>query len=507
MSTKILVLASNPSGTERIKLNHEIRSIKESHKRSPKRDEFEICSEPAIRISDLQRIILEEKPRIVHFCGHGTGHQGLVLENDAGKPQFVSTEALTNLLKVFERRIECVVLNACHSQVPGKQINQHINFLIATKKEIRDNAALLFTKGFYDALFNGKTYEDAYKLGCNRIHLELYGSNSSERKLVPVYSEPEGKYIDLEQHEILLFLEKDDPNLIVDNDIEIPNYIDRSKVEGKSLSKDELTCPYRGLFNFSPNDAEFFFGRDVFIEKLFQATKTHNFIPVLGASGSGKSSVVLAGLVPKLKQAGNWKFTHFRPGDEPFHALAQALVPLYEPNLESTTQLKQSRQLAEYFAEGSVLLKDVFAQIESIDPNQRVLLIADQFEELYTLCPDEKIRHSFLDFLLACFQSTPHNLQRPPVLVSTMRADFLGNALAYPGLADILNSDIKVGAMNRQELSEVIVKPAAMLGVELEPGLAERILDDVENAPGNLALLEFALTELWQERTGDRCKL
>ncbi len=112
MPIKILVLASNPAGTEQLQLNPEIRSIKHSYERSQKRAEFTLQFEPAVRISELQRIILKEKPRIVHFCGHGTGHQGLVLENDTGQIQLVSTEALTNLLKIFDRRIECVVLNA-----------------------------------------------------------------------------------------------------------------------------------------------------------------------------------------------------------------------------------------------------------------------------------------------------------------------------------------------------------------------------------------------------------
>ena len=273
----------------------------------------------------------------------------------------------------------------------------------------------------------------------------------------------------------------------------------------KAAATDEiLSCPYRGLFSFSPNDAKFFFGRDVFIEKLFQATKTNNFIPVLGASGSGKSSVVLAGLVPKLEQEGNWKFTHFRPGDEPFHALAKALLPLYMPELNRMNRSEKSRDLAAKLAQGSFPLKDVFDDIESNYPNHKLLLIADQFEELFTLCPEDKIRHSFLDLLLACFQSSPNNLQSPPVLVTTMRADFLGKALAYRPLADVLSSDIKLGAMNREELSDVVVKPAELLGVEFEAGLADRILDDVENEPGNLALLEFALTELWAEQTGNQ---
>ncbi len=294
----------------------------------------------------------------------------------------------------------------------------------------------------------------------------------------------------------------------VEGSISIINYyyhreqsIDSESVESTDTTADEnLPCPYRGLFHFSPNDAEFFFGREVFVEQLFAATQSRKFIPVLGASGSGKSSVVLAGLVPKLQKQGYWKFTHFRPGSEPFQALAESLVPLYEPDKNATEQMLQARQLAEYFANGSVPLQDVFSKIKRNYPNHRVLLIADQFEELYTLCADQKVRRGFLDTLLACFQSSP---DKTTVLVGTMRADFLGNLLSYRPLADVLqNADIKLAPMNRDELSQVIAKPAEKLGVTFQDGLVERILDDVEDEPGNLPLLEFALTQLWKRRTG-----
>jgi hypothetical protein len=108
--------------------------------------------------------------------------------------------------------------------------------------------------------------------------------------------------------------------------ITITNYYYRENttvlpVASTDAADENLPCPYRGLFHFDPDDAEFFFGREVFVEELFAATQNRNFIPVLGASGSGKSSVVLAGLVPKLQKAGHWKFTHFRPGSDPFHTL------------------------------------------------------------------------------------------------------------------------------------------------------------------------------------------
>ncbi|MEG4188954.1 WD40 repeat domain-containing protein, partial [Microcoleus sp. Pol17_C1] len=288
--------------------------------------------------------------------------------------------------------------------------------------------------------------------------------------------------------------------------ITITNYYYREDIKVTPVSPDDtdeiLPCPYRGLFHFGPDDAEFFFGREVFVTELFQGTQNRNFIPVLGASGSGKSSVVLAGLVPNLQQKGHWKFTHFRPGNDPFHALALALVPLYTPELDATDRIAQARKLAGYFRGGTLPLADVFAQIQQNHPNDRVLLIADQFEELYTLCSDDTVRRSFLDILLASFPATNSQLSST-VLVATMRADFLGNALSYRPFADLLqNADIKLGAMNREELSQVIEKPADKLGVKFADGLVKRILDGVENEPGNLPLLEFALTELWKRRKG-----
>ena len=225
---------------------------------------------------------------------------------------------------------------------------------------------------------------------------------------------------------------------------------------------------------------------------------------MLGASGSGKSSVVLAGLVPKLEQEGHWKFTHFRPGSDPFHALALALVPLYTPKLDDTDQIAQARKLSSYLKEKTIPLSDVLAKIQQNCQNYRLLLIADQFEELYTQCPEQKIRHSFLDSLLTSFQTSTSGSKSSTVLVITMRADFLGNALSYPLFADMLQNteDIKLGAMSLKDLKKVIEEPPKKLGVTFETGLIERILADLENDPGNLPLLEFTLTELWNNRRG-----
>jgi WD40 repeat protein len=290
--------------------------------------------------------------------------------------------------------------------------------------------------------------------------------------------------------------------------ITITNYFSTTDTQLETVKSEDsidldLPCPYRGLLRFEPNDAEFFYGRNVFVTELLIATQNRNFIPILGASGSGKSSVVFAGLVPKLKELGHWQFTYFRPGADPFYALAAAITPLYTTNLNEIEKLAEDRKLSGYLRDGDVLLADIFTQIQQKYPQDRVLLIADQFEELYTPCCDEKIRQRFLDVVFAGFESFSSNLQLSPVLVITMRADFLENALSYPPFADRLqNADIKIRSMNRLELSEVIEKPAQKVGISFETGLVERILDEVENQPGNLPLLEFALTELWKQRVG-----
>lgn len=184
MKTKILILASNPKETTSLEINREIRDLIEVIKRSPARDRFTIETRLAVRPQDLQSALLEEKPRIVHFCGHGE-EDGLVLENEAGKLHLVSKEALADLFGHFSQQIECVLLNACYSQVQAKEIVKQINFVIGMRQPILDRSAIAFSAGFYGALGAGESITKAYAFGCNRIHLEC-SDLSGQRKLVAV---------------------------------------------------------------------------------------------------------------------------------------------------------------------------------------------------------------------------------------------------------------------------------------------------------------------------------
>jgi hypothetical protein len=263
------------------------------------------------------------------------------------------------------------------------------------------------------------------------------------------------------------------------------------------------SSPYRGLFAFREQDTRFFFGREQFTEALVEAVRNKPLVAVIGPSGCGKSSVVFAGLVPRLRHEGAWLIVSFRPGNSPFHSLAASLLPVLEPQTSETDRLVEIGKLAEALRKGEVAVWDVTQRILQKDPAAgSLLLIADQFEELYTLCREPEERQRLLDVLLAAVQEAPPLHGSRLALVASLRADFLDHALSYRPMADALQqADLKLGPMNRQELQEVVERPAEQLGVMIEEGLTKRMLDAVSEEPGDLPLLEFTLALLWAKQT------
>lgn len=257
-------------------------------------------------------------------------------------------------------------------------------------------------------------------------------------------------------------------------------------------------CPYRGLLAFREQDAPYFFGRETFTGDLLEAVRRKPLVAVVGPSGSGKSSIVFAGLLPRLRQEAGWIIASFRPGIHPFHSLAEALLDWLEPALSETDRLTEVSKLAQRLEQGELALQDVVERLLRQHSEAHLLLIADQFEELYTLCREQEVRQHFLDEVLALVQAASQASRLQCKVLLTLRADFLGQVLSYRPFADALQqADLKLGPMNRAELLDVIKKPAEKLQVKLEDGLAERILEAVSHEPGNLPLLEFALTQLW----------
>jgi energy-coupling factor transporter ATP-binding protein EcfA2 len=262
-------------------------------------------------------------------------------------------------------------------------------------------------------------------------------------------------------------------------------------------------CPYRGLLHFREEDAPFFFGREAAIGQLTNAVERQSFVAVVGASGSGKSSVVRAGLVPRLRSDRNaaWEIVTLVPTDQPLKSIAMALMPFLDPTMDEVDRLAAAGKLADHLNSGTISLSDIVGRILDKQPGtDRVLIFVDQFEELYTLTVDDAARRRFLDELLAASASP---VSRVTVAI-TLRGDFVGKALAYRPLSDRLqDAQTNLGPMTREELALAINKPAEKMQLEFEPGLVERILDAVGDEPGNLPLLEFVLKELWEDRRGE----
>lgn len=248
-----------------------------------------------------------------------------------------------------------------------------------------------------------------------------------------------------------------------------------------------VPCPYRGLAAFGERDARWFFGRrtatGTLVARVVQAVREGGPVLLVGASGAGKSSLLRAGLLRAVAggalERGPWHTVVVTPGDRPVDALAQVLAdPLGLP------------------------VQDLAARIRGGDlppVDDRLLLVVDQLEEVFTLCEDEAERTACLDALCAL-----------PLAVLAVRADFVDRCLTHPGLVSAIEQrTVALGAMNRSELTETVEEPAALAGLDLEPGLVDVLLHDLDPGghgcdPGSLPLLSHALLATWQQRTGRR---
>jgi WD40 repeat protein/DNA-binding SARP family transcriptional activator len=276
-------------------------------------------------------------------------------------------------------------------------------------------------------------------------------------------------------------------------DDELPEMLATNHRLNLQIAGHSAECPYQGLSPFSEVDAPFFFGRETFTDRLVQQISTgSNVTAVVGPSGSGKSSVVYAGLLPLIRATGAWDVLIMRPGSDPIQALQRALSDL--PESESFRPDDNQGQ-----HQGSPSLhEEIQAILQRNDETDKVLLVVDQFEELFTLCSEEAERRQFLDELLDAVKEINSISTGDFIVLLTLRADFMGQVLAYRAFAEAIQEmTLLMVPMNRLELRAAIEKPARIQGVSFESGLIERLLDDVGDEPGKLPLLEFSLTLLW----------
>jgi tetratricopeptide (TPR) repeat protein len=290
----------------------------------------------------------------------------------------------------------------------------------------------------------------------------------------------------------------------------------RGHAPADASSVRDAFCPYRGLLSFREEDAGLFFGREQEVDALVGKLREHSIVTLVGRSGSGKSSVVYAGLIPALRRRTDgrtWSILSLRPGSEPLHALVRAFdqppadMPPFEEDQRVERQVKILRT-----TEGA-LGGRIRSLLTAPDErgSERLLIHVDQWEELYTQAlrlsastpkQAEDDVNRFIALLLEATRTSPC------AVVLTVRADFYGELLKHGSLAAALPpGQVNLGPMRREGLAAAIKEPARAIGLTVDTPLVEELLDEVCDEIGKLPLLEYALKETWRAREGDRLTL
>ena len=234
---KILILTANPTNTKPLRLSEEVREIKSAWERSLNREQFIIIVEEAVRLQEFRRTLLDHKPDIVHFSGHGGGEQGLALMADNGEAFLVKVAPLAKLFKALQEIffIDCVFLNACYSDVQAEGIYPYVNYVVGMNQKIGDEAAKQFAIGFYDTLFAGQSIKSAFDLGCNAIEMEnipehltpvLRTKDSTTKKAI-IQGVPESKSEPIQPTDINIPFENLDGQVPLNS----PFYVERPPIE------------------------------------------------------------------------------------------------------------------------------------------------------------------------------------------------------------------------------------------------------------------------------------
>jgi uncharacterized delta-60 repeat protein len=260
---------------------------------------------------------------------------------------------------------------------------------------------------------------------------------------------------------------------------------------------DDALCPYVGLNAFSEANRSIFFGRERVVDELVNKLKAVRFLAVLGSSGSGKSSIVRAGLIPALKAGAlpgsvDWKYCPpMVPGSNPLENLARIITTSLDMNeTEIQTEAERLRQEPDYLA-----------NTVSEHLKENLVIIVDQFEEIFTLCTDDVARQSFVDNLISLCQ-TPTAQHH---VIITMRTDFETNISRLPNLQTVFEQGVmRITPFSASELREAIEAPAALIGLKFEEGVVDALLSDTLGEPAALPLLQFTLLKLWESRERNR---
>lgn len=395
----------------------------------------------------------ERDEALIYFTGHG-----LVKPSKSGKPKgyLVASDednfdldSLNDLILESPLSNLVVLLDCCHSGnfIEANIFKNTLTAFTAQKDYYFITASRGFEESFAVASDKHSIFTQALLDGMSRERADEKGRVSGDRLFDYISQAPTVSG----QEPIRLGWGK---SLI------LINY----PVEKQAAIAFKNQNPYRGLLPFESEQADYFKGRETAVRVLIDRLDNNRFLAVIGASGCGKSSLVKAGLLPELKKSNNQlQIESMKPGDRPLTQLQNIL-----------TLMQRSQQTQPY------------------------ILFIDQFEEVFTLCKDETERRDFIRAVTA--EATIPDRQTRVII--TIRSDFIERCADYQEAATLINRDLAttyfVKKLELKELLEAIEEPARKNGVSFEPGLVSQIVNDVEDQPGALPLLQFALQELWQ---------
>jgi WD40 repeat protein len=452
-------------GTRRDKKEIDIEKDKQIIQSLPNA-ELTFLEEP--KRSEINDELWDQAWDILFFAGHSCTegaqkNRGKIYINRK-KESLTIDELRYSLTKAVGKGLKIAIFNSCDGLGLAFELQQlNLPQVIVMREPVLDNIAHEFLRHFLSAYTNGQS-----------LYLAERSARMELRKLEKHW--PGASWL---------------PMIVQSPMISPPSWIDLGY-------RPTDLCPYRGLLTFREEDAPFFFGREEDTQKLIREVQEKSFVSIIEASGSGKSSVVFAGLIPQLRQQGSWQIAAFRPGEDPFDAIARAFTTLRTTFRGQTESDQSVIKLADSTIDGKPDLFEIIRSITTVDSGEKLLLVVDQFEELYVYCPRDQ-QQIFVEKLLsiAAFDGV--------TVLITLRADFLEQALTYGPFVEKLNpSQFILNPMNKTQLRDAVKKPAALMGVEFEEGLIERIIESSETSVGDLALVEFTLYELWERQQNAR---
>ena len=501
---------------------------------------------------------------IIFFGGHSEtrGAAGRIYINEQEPPEYLAIADLKHALqKAIDSGLQIAIFNSCDGLGLVRELEElQIPQIVAMREPVHDGVAKRFLQYFLAAFAGGKSLAMAVREARQKLDgLEDRFPCSSWLPVVcqnaaapaPIWSDLGRRPTEICPYKGLFAFREEDARFFRGREEFVRSELVEA-VATKSLvalvgasGMGKSSVVFAGLVpELRRKTGEGQAGRPSYASNSPPSRRT-GVSPVPESVGgeegqAGRPSY--ANNSPSYASNSSWQIISFRPGDKPFIALAGAMLSLGSPPISQIDRYRQIQQLAGELrrrsagrqggrgAEGQGSrehrrsspcflrssassassapplpgsLQGLLAKFLIDNPDKKLLLVIDQFEELFALCPNQQERESFLDRLLeaiALADSFNNSLGDSFKLLLTLRADFFGQALSYRPFADALQHHVlSLPPMNEEELQEAIASPAEQLGVTIEEGLTERILEEIRNQPGNLPLLEFALEQLWQK--------